>query len=41
MKPLLLSKQNTEKIAPPFYWPAGFKARLNAPTLILLIVLFD
>ena len=30
-----------KKIAPPFYWPASFKPRLNAPTLILFIALFE
>ena len=29
-----------KKIAPPFYWPASFKARLDAATLILFIALF-
>ena len=30
-----------KKISPPFYWPASFKARLSAPTLILFIALFE
>ena len=30
-----------KKIAPPFYWPASFKARLNALTLILFIALLE
>ena len=37
----LVNKQKTEKIAPPFYWPASFKARLNALPLILFIALLE
>ena len=41
INPRLLSKQKTEKIAPPFYSPARFKAQLNALTLILCSALFE